>query len=908
MTIRDIEELKRLVRGDTAELDPPFSLLELAVVRSMLVNFSSPPKNKLEFDQAPLITPDEIIRLLEATWPFYGEWVQRLIEVNIQRETRRANLLSNFWIDLEEDIPRWQKGGEVVKSTLPYLLEIVHAYLSSGDYRAKIRELSQHLDQGPAENKNRLLSVKLTFGEGDGEQNGSYLLNILIDLYQKKPEQLDKKVMAVAAWLCKIDRAYTIDPRQYPAIYQAHRCLYTVYEKYNAGPAFKIDLLKRFLIIIQQQFTEFPSSRLEGAVAKLKEAVKGKRDYNPEILQLIVNLYQVRAYEIQRNYPHYNYTRCRDGINEVWITFAQLLQGAGLLETSYYRLLIPTLESDTDEVYGASIIDYPLDHCILDKNAKYLTILPVIVEQYKVYGVFRSLRGPLTPWEIEQIHYANPRFHRYQALAISSVQPVPSIPLAIIYDVLQPMINEGFYPEGLKPTEFPASLDAKRYEAFQGYCKKIAAFPKEVQERLRQQRILLHGRYRLVDEIFNGKFEHEWDSCATNAYEYLLKLILDYAHYRVEYFRPDIQEHIVSANLTRYLEPKVPTDYEHISESEARRRLLVLAVFLQVDRLGQNDKIADESIWDPLPEEANDLPSRILKILMPLIQQENFVHARSVYVRIVETEFKLACKEITDSKFPSWLCSKKYNEYKEWAMAVQDESFFFHHHWFEPAVLLQGLHTPLRRTTSFGRRVETFLEEIVQIYVRSDATSIENFLTNVKLGLLVKSAGSEAKSFHNLLNELAEKMKNFTASSLGRFIGVFIIDRILSICSFFDHKPKPSYPSHFTAPATTTDIPPEIRELKQQTLSTHSTPAETVENIITTVKSITSIPDRDRDKILEYLGLLVNTESPAPAKSPIPETIRQSPSVERRSPLAVSRATSSESTSETADSPPRQPA
>ena len=180
------------------------------------------------------------------------------------------------------------------------------------------------------------------------------------------------------------------------------------------------------------------------------------------------------------NNGSYQYVYHRVGVNSQYIRVGQLLQGSGFLKRhgieDYFQLLMPWLQSPTDNVTGAYLSTNPLSHYALpEKDPSYLIYLGNSLESHKAnqtfYNVNTARAVPFSPKEFECIQlYAAHTFRKYPRIPRFTNYVLRASILKELVDLVNDSLN------------YEATQDGDGYKLHLGFSQCWTQIPEKVIE------------------------------------------------------------------------------------------------------------------------------------------------------------------------------------------------------------------------------------------------------------------------------------------------------------------------------------------------------------------------------------------------------------------------------------------
>lgn len=440
--------------------------------------------------------------------------------------------------DLEQRnqyIGSWRSKGEFPKGIIPPLLDILAYYFKTGEPREFPGEIENYPKFSSYVKKFRqVLSVAqlddvLFFCAQSVVVNRRkiYLAAILKRILVCELDHIKGQMEALVDKLCLYDPSYIV----------SSSALDHIYAFYRIGPFFTFEHFRMNCLPVLRsiELTDAQPGEVPAIVSELdrfSSTFQRATVFTPEIIMALRRIYALRWNRIKGT--SLDYTRKqpdsdpdqRDLGKNFWIIVAQMLSGARLIPSGYYRFLMPTITSDKVLTTGEPLENYSLDNFILSEDGTKLICLDVSASYVNAQPeiaifcnreVFCSPK-PFTSTEIERIRYAHPRFFDACLKLNESIKrqdeqpPVRRATVDMVYDLLISSLP--------RPIE-----DSDLQLAYLRFYEKLKSLDAEELGRLYAQRIIWMGDdYSFSDvlgKIALGRCTAVWG-------DYLLKFVLDY--------------------------------------------------------------------------------------------------------------------------------------------------------------------------------------------------------------------------------------------------------------------------------------------------------------------------------------------------------------------------------------------
>ncbi|MGQ3890281.1 hypothetical protein ACQUW5_14860 [Legionella sp. CNM-1927-20] len=655
--------------------------------------------------------------------------------------------------------PTWKTTGQLPRQLLPELLTVIEAYFQSleSDNKSHLKraiiDFINVIKFSNLEDVNYLYSVLFKVR---GKQ--FYLLELLIELLQQTTN-LTPKLKAVAQWVYELDHS----------LIGKHNQLASVYQTLQAGTYYKISKLES---LVNALSTESLSPLLKEKIAKLKQFIRFKGQINLNLITDIVEIFKLRWQEISDT--SLDYTRLVDGANKSWISLAQYLEGAGLINflspPIYYKLLIPTLTHDMDFVTEEKLTVYPLTYYILSEQGDELIFLPNCVNNFKYRKTFYNCNHfrPFTALEKERIKQSLPHFVNCFNEAEEESYEMPASRKTVLE--VKKLVEGTLYPEGLYlGNDITASQLDYAENSYAEFLSYLNSLPEEERLHLLNQTILFEGRKITFLEVLEQVLDK--GECLVVYAQYFLKFVIDYdplVQFPIEW------EHKVRIDALRLQSAqKVYSDYNYISSEEAIKRILILCVSVMTHNFRYAPFSGKSlSLWD-----CSNTITKTGKDIMSLIKKSivtgNFTQARFIYASLIESIIKPAF--INDDYRVTFL---RYSDTIAWLNKIIDETLFKQSSTtcFEPDTLLMVLWSYKDRSSRIGPQIESFLEEIILTLLQEQNDYLKWIRINIKFFEFLKEMPKEESD--EILNQLRGKIEPVPPNTLMQIIRDFLIHRM----------------------------------------------------------------------------------------------------------------------------------
>jgi hypothetical protein len=634
----------------------------------------------------------------------------------------------NFWDYFKRAVlPTWRSRGTYPFSLLPSLLELVNAE-SPAEFREKLRAWERDLQEYSVEEINALYGQVISLDDVD-----YYLVEILISCLSNENFS-HRKMLGLVKWIAQQD--YSLISSQNKFV--------DVYRDLGVGA----HLTRERLLVLVSELQDCRSSRGTKQLATVIHKLRVATEINNEIVNNLREVFRERWLKIMGGSK--DYTRLQSGINQSWIKLAQILAGAGLIEPNYYRLLMPTLNHDTDPVQLEMLVRFPLSHFVLSEDGRQLILLSNSALRYKDTRTFYNCNTtpvkPFTKIELDRIEFAHKKFHKYlQNMRVNFEMEDPSISINTVM-AIKTLVDGSLYPNGLIfSRDYNETQMATAEKAYQVFYKFLHDLPDDELHRLNAQRIFFHGRTITFSEVMLKVKEEE---CIAVYGQYFAQMVIDYAPHL--YFRAEIESQAAIDEMRVNSRKKIVREYDHLTDEEALSRLHILFIsimsqdFQYLSFAGYTEYCLGYK--NIIPYEART----ILMQLKPMLDSRNLKAARSLYCSIIEG----TAKTLVASN--SWhTTATRYASTQDWLESIADQSLFTNpKFWFEPETILACLIPVLIQASPLQLKIQSFLDRTVHLLLSSNNMALAKLHINMKFMQLLKSLNQRSQT--QLLERLSE--------------------------------------------------------------------------------------------------------------------------------------------------------
>lgn len=646
----------------------------------------------------------------------------------------KDQIYQSFWDYLiREAAPEWKKKGKVLQALKPLLLAVLETYLLLDAEHAETTlrfneaygQLSLQLKLASIEDANHFYGLKFT-----AENKEQYLLDILLDLSEKKLDLC--WIIAMSQWLCE-DGSLIVK----------NIALDSVYRTRKLGPYFDNAALQK---ILNQLQTSCPAELLPTLNQLISETSESLPDARPseELVQKLRDLYAERFKAVVDK--EHDYLRLQNVVNQPWIALAQNLAGAALIESNYYRFLIPSLapENDIELISGDPVTHYPLSHYILSENGRYLIYLSNCVNQHTARRTFLNCSIepplPLTPKETQRLNFAASEYMNYFNKEVRK-DPNPPL-LKSTVDAVRELVKGSVYNNGLLANTVDdyrtqGQNAAKAYATFREFFKQL---PKDEQQNLNSQRITLERDEFTFQEIFEqiwGQDNGDWEKqnlCMATGGRFFAKLVSDHSF---KYFNDELEQSDSMDMLYLRNNSWKRAYKDSLPEDECLRRIRIILVSLMTHTFHKYGPDIRLDLWD-CKNNVTTTGEEIFDKLKHLINYDEQEHVQFDYYMVLD----IVSGALTKA---TWL---RFPETKAWLQSIQTGRLFSPStvSCFEPELLFNMLMPRLQTKEAEPELLLNFLDQILKTMLQKENENKIWIRINIK--------------FQNFLHQLKPDVQN----------------------------------------------------------------------------------------------------------------------------------------------------
>jgi hypothetical protein len=628
---------------------------------------------------------------------------------------------SIFAHSLRQNIMRgWKGRGSIPRAILPLLIELLHCYFEEGQRNGFSTRFADYTGfpvlLTNLTNQLKILNLHDVYhfygcvldNPISPENPGILLCELLMKWVYGNFSKIKPKMESLVSFISSYDPSFIVQSQSLNEIYRRH----------GIGVGFSLDWLKNCL----SELLKGASPAISIKLNELSNKIKRNSVSIVEAVLELKQIYVLRWSEVKGTIL--DYTRKQDCGNLWWIRTAQIICGAKLLKNeNYYDFLIPTLVHMKDIFTLYPLVNYPLNHCVLSDDEKYLIILDNSEKHYNQTKLFYNCSVnppvPFTPKEEARLAFAHQHFHQYISLIRNDQLPLKKSSVLIFKDLVESTLDERGLDPLMVTDEDQVLMAGRGFMLFHEALKKL---PKDELARINDHRTYFRGTNFSVRELLFKIQRGEEDGCVATCVKIFAQLVINHGeHFK---FTQKIENsHLIGVSFMRTnSSKKVFSDYDHITKDEAIRRNNILMISLLTHDFNYTLSGYKLLLWDQL-NRGDAVVQSIFNQLKPYIESNTIGPvARYTYVNLIEgSVLKLKAKQ----GFPSSLSA----EIRNWLNLIETGELFNLKSktvtCFEPKQLFVGL-SSFQEHESYGLFVRPFLQDLINtlIQVRSDSMKI----------------------------------------------------------------------------------------------------------------------------------------------------------------------------------------
>lgn len=710
---------------------------------------------------------------------------------------------------------KWANFGEIPRVSLRPLLELVDKYfklrskkIDESSFSICLADWLVH-DASIDDVKNLYAQVICV--------NDQYihLIEILGNCLNGSNMNLDAEMKGIARWLCSYDASLIGEAEQ----------LNELYTELKIGPAFGIDELR---IILAELREDSDDKVVNDGIDKLFYQLRAKNQVDSDIMRSVYEIFRLRwnqilqtenqhSHKLKRRSP-VSYLDAPEGANRKWILFAKIVCGAGWLgclqkeiepkansehfKNNYLRLLMPTIESDTDSIKLNCIAEHSIEDLLLAQKATHLINLNNSVARQKFLNVptfynYDAPNGATHFTEKELIRFerrikTNPnvakKFGSYfeQAKLDSQManRPISKVTVYKLVDLVEKSTFTDALQIGQEYTSTQMVSAAAAYHTFYNFLRDLARDNKDERERLGQQPIVLGQQETTFDIIWKNLREDNDDACIPSCNRLFISLILSYQNVK---FSSEIETMIQMYQMRESIETRIFREYEHIDDKEAKRRLLILTTSIMTESFQSRSLYSTTVSIGDCSNILIDKVSEIFKLINTVIGDRTFSlrKARRAYANIMELVVLPALGGTVASG----------STMQAWLQSVKDETLFQKADaWFRPEHLLVILAPMAQTEPSISSKVKNFLDQLLRTYMQNLAPALKELRINILFKKMLQNLDETSRL------TLLEKVLSTTEVTDSQFIQIYI-NYLIRCLAFKAVNASESWMSLFFKPA-----------------------------------------------------------------------------------------------------------
>ena len=281
-----------------------------------------------------------------------------------------------------------------------------------------------------------------------------------------------------------------------------------------------------------------------------------------------------------------DYLRDENNASSLYVVLAKKLAEKGLIQSNYFRFIIPTLTHDIESVSQDPISTLKLHHFVLSENETSLIYLPASLEYCRTSrGLFLNLScSPISsfhPSEISRLR-ANQRFKQFAAYADQTKIAVKSLHRETVSCITE-FVRKYIVDLASKTSVDFDTLELEKNQLFEHFCIWYGGLAHHEQQCLEQQ-IITRLTYHLTFKQWFYEIKRSPEAvCLKTTFTELMSIVVRYNPY--QRFAHDIESLVDVKSqkmslMNRYRLECVPRliyrDYMDLSTKELSRRLVII--------------------------------------------------------------------------------------------------------------------------------------------------------------------------------------------------------------------------------------------------------------------------------------------------------------------------------------------
>ena len=678
----------------------------------------------------------------------------------------KTNSSSIFAKSLRQNImPEWKNHGNIPRSIVPLLKELLTCYFKEGqrngfsasvvDYPGFVTlliHLTNQLKIVDLPDAYYLYSCVLD-DPSSPETPGILLCELLVKCVYGDFSQIKPKMELLVSFMGSYDPSFIV----------SSELLNNLYHRHGIGVGFSFEHLKYCLMELLKGATPTLTIELKALSAK----INSNSVTLAEAVLVLKEIYVLRWSEVKDTLL--DYTREQGGGNLWWIRTAQIICGAKLINENYYGFLIPTLQNHIDIFTCEDCVNYPLNHCLLSEDEKYLIILDNSEKQYKQTKLFYNCSVnppvPLKSKEEERLAFSPPRFLQYIAIIQNMQLPLKKSSVLIFKELVESTLDErGLDP--LMTIDKDQVLMAERY--FMLFFDALNKLPQDELARVNDHRTYFRGTNFSVSELLFKIKRAEDDGCIATCVKIFAQLVINHGeHFR---FTQKIENsHLIGVSFMRTNSAKkVFSDYDYLTKDEAIRRNNLLMISMLTHNFNYTFSGYKMSLWDQANRGDAVVQSIFNQLKIYLESSDSSSVARYTYVNIIEGN---VLKLKTDKGFSASLSV----EIRDWLSLIEKGALFKLDNQtvtcFDPKQLFMGLSLFLERE-NYALLISPFLQDLISSMMQQRSDSMKTVHANVAFFKLIQCF--EEDELRELFSEINGK-KNVALNTYYDAIFSFLV-------------------------------------------------------------------------------------------------------------------------------------
>lgn len=664
---------------------------------------------------------------------------------------------------LRQEIMRdWVKRGSIPQPILALLVELLKCYFDQGErnefssvdiqYKgfrplmmALMNELSSFDIADVYHFYVRVLDTSVP------SKNSSFLLcELLMKCAIGNLAKIKPQMEALVAFLCNCSPSLIVDSKS----------LYPIYKRNSIGKGFSLTSLKECLANLKENASTAVTLKLN----ELDDKISNSSLTLEEAILPLRTIYAMRWNEVKGKLL--DYTRQQSCANLWWVRTAQILSGAKLIESNYYRFLIPTLSYDEDVNILDPLVNHSLNHFILSEDETNLILLDNSVKHYTQTKLFYNCSVnppvPFTAVEETRLAFAHEKFHSYISLIRYEQLPLMKSSVLMFKNLVDAVLDERGLDPSMSPDEDQVLMAGRGFMFFYEALKQL---PEDELNRVLDHRTYSRGTNYSVRELVDKIKRGGDDGCIATCVKTFAQLVINHGDH-FTFIEKIENSPLIAVSLMRTVSAKkVFRDYDFLTVDEAVRRNNILMVSLLTHDFNYLLTGYDLSLGEHY-NKGDEVILTIFSQLKSSLESSDYrSDARYTYTNILEGSVIKQLAKNTDIS----------NEVRDWLLSVQDSRLFTDMNQcnvtcYDPKQIFLGL-CQFQDDNALGDSVRSFLFDVLQVLKDSRSDLMKIVHVNVAYRHLLQRQGKkEQNDFSKAINANRTWTNDFFCDSVFYFL------------------------------------------------------------------------------------------------------------------------------------------